>query len=304
MTSTHTWIGYLWRAVVCALAYALGSVIGGVVLPLFGVSLPAVPEGADPQTLMRDMLLAALVLAAGLTPLSRYLAGSLPKRVATLSALIWVCATLNTIIEARIFSSLFAQGGALSIVLHGIFPGLSCGAALAVLIHPVASPEQSHSNFAAYLSFRRPLSWAWRLPLAILAFPVIYFIFGAAIAPIVMPYYLSSSIGLVVPNPGTLLLTQLGRSALFLLVTLPVLALWAGSLRRLALSLGLAYSVLVGLFGLIQASWFPPILRITHSIEICADSFAYALVLVALLGANRLPTRQRIRTTEGTAMAA
>jgi hypothetical protein len=304
MTSTQEWIGYLWRVPVCALAYVLGSVIGGMMLPLLGVSMPAMPEGADPQTLMRDMLLAALVLAVGLTPLSRHLAGSLHARVAILSALIWVCATLNTVIEARIFSTLFAQGGALSLVLHGILPSLVCGAVLAALIHVDTSPEQSPSNLAAYLTFRRPQSWAWRLPLTVLAFPVIYFVFGAAIAPIVMPYYQNSSIGLVVPNPGTILLTQLGRSALFLLVTLPIMAFWAGTLRRLALSLGLAYSVLVGLFGLIQASWFPPILRITHSVEICADSFTYALVLVALLGVNRLSGQQKIGTTEGTAMAA
>jgi len=304
MTPSHTWIGYLWRTPICALAYVLGSVIGGVVLPPFGVSLPAVPQAADPETMMRDMILAALVLAAGLTPLSCHLAGRLHTRVAILSALIWVCATLNTVIEARIFTTLFAQGGALGSVLHGILPSLLCGAALAVFIHPGASAWQSHSNLAAYFTFRRPHSWAWRLLLAILAFPAVYFAFGAAIAPIVMPYYTSSSMGLVVPNPSTILLTQLGRSALFLLVSLPVLAFWAGSLRRLAVSLGLAHWVLVGLFGLVQASWFPPILRITHGIEICADSFAYAVVLVALLGVSRLPRQQKTQTTEETAMAA
>jgi hypothetical protein len=45
----------------------------------------------------------------------------------------------------------------------------------------------------------------------------------------------------------------------------------------------LAHAVLAGLFGRAQASHLmPAILRITHSLEITADSFAYMGVLVWL----------------------
>jgi hypothetical protein len=39
----------------------------------------------------------------------------------------------------------------------------------------------------------------------------------------------------------------------------------------------------VGLFGLLQGSFLPMTLRIAHSLEIGADSFAYAASLVLLL---------------------
>jgi hypothetical protein len=40
---------------------------------------------------------------------------------------------------------------------------------------------------------------------------------------------------------------------------------------------------MVGLYGLSQASFMPPVLRVLHSLEIAADSFVYALVVVWLV---------------------
>jgi hypothetical protein len=37
------------------------------------------------------------------------------------------------------------------------------------------------------------------------------------------------------------------------------------------------------LYGLLGACWFPTVLRVAHSLEITADSFAYAFVVVMLL---------------------
>jgi hypothetical protein len=48
------------------------------------------------------------------------------------------------------------------------------------------------------------------------------------------------------------------------------------------LNLGWALFVLVGLLNLMQAIRLPASLRLIHSLEILADSFVYALVLVML----------------------
>jgi hypothetical protein len=56
----------------------------------------------------------------------------------------------------------------------------------------------------------------------------------------------------------------------------------AGSLL---FALALAHFFLVGLFALMQASFFPPVLRVAHSLEVAADSFAYATIPVLLLTA-------------------
>jgi hypothetical protein len=75
---------------------------------------------------------------------------------------------------------------------------------------------------------------------------------------------------------------QFLRSLLFLLACLPVLIAWQKSRRSLLLSLGWALFVLVGLLNLLQAIWLPATLRLVHTLEILADSFVYAWVLVML----------------------
>jgi hypothetical protein len=72
---------------------------------------------------------------------------------------------------------------------------------------------------------------------------------------------------------------QLLRGSIFLVASLPVVLLWTKSRRAFIVSLGLAYAVSVGIFQLAQADFMPGVMRLVHSIEITADSFAYAAVL-------------------------
>jgi hypothetical protein len=124
--------------------------------------------------------------------------------------------------------------------------------------------------------------WLWRVAAAWLSFPLIYFLFGLCVAPLVIPIYQAGVAGLHIPPLDVIMRTQLLRSALFLASSLPVILLWTGSRRRLILALGWAHTAMVGLYGLSQASFMPPVLRVLHSLEIAADSFVYALVLVWL----------------------
>ena len=137
-----------------------------------------------------------------------------------------------------------------------------------------------------------PVVGAW------LSFPLAYYVFGMllmALCPWCLEYYLGSVPGLRIPGPATVLAVQLLRGGLFLVVTWPVIATWSGTRLSLAVKLGLAYTVLVGLFGLVQAPWMPFNMRVAHGLEIMADSFAHAALLVVLLvppragreGANR-----------------
>ena len=56
-----------------------------------------------------------------------------------------------------------------------------------------------------------------------------------------------------------------------------------GSRRQLILALGLAFYVLVGLFGMIQSYWLAPTLQVLHNTEMFIDSMVYAWALAALL---------------------
>jgi hypothetical protein len=125
--------------------------------------------------------------------------------------------------------------------------------------------------------------WLWRFILSIFAFPLAYLIFGMMVAPFVVDYYRHGIAGLILPPMSVILPTQMARSTLFLMASLPFIVLWKKSRGSLIFSLGLAHWLVVGLFGLVQALWFPPVLRVAHSLEIGGDSFAYAASIVFLL---------------------
>jgi hypothetical protein len=74
----------------------------------------------------------------------------------------------------------------------------------------------------------------------------------------------------------------LARSALFLLVCLPVMRRWQGSRRSLWLSLGMSFFVLTAFMAVITAYWFPWQMRLFHGLELLADSMVYTAVLVLL----------------------
>lgn len=85
---------------------------------------------------------------------------------------------------------------------------------------------------------------------------------------------------------------------LFLLACLPLLVMWQKSERALILSLGRALFLLVGLVPLLAGYWLPLIIRVTHSLEILADEFVYAWVLVKLLQKGRSPELPADRSTQ------
>lgn len=108
------------------------------------------------------------------------------------------------------------------------------------------------------------------------------------VAPFVVAAYTDGHAGLQLPAIDGVVATALGRSATFLLSVIPILLFACAPRQPLALALGWAYTSLVGLAGLLSAGFLPVLLRVAHAVEIAADSFAYAAVLVLLL----LPPRR------------
>jgi hypothetical protein len=121
----------------------------------------------------------------------------------------------------------------------------------------------------------------------------VYFGFGSLIAPLVLDYYRQGIAELAIPGMDRLIPVLLLRSLLFLLVCLLVLVSWQASYWRLCVTLGLVLFMLVGGVNLLQAYWFPPILRVVHSLEILADELVYAGALVTLLARTMPQPLQR-----------
>ena len=258
------------RILLACVAYVAGCMITGAIAPLLHMPQLHMPPGVEPSKMFLALVASTPLLAIGVLPLSAGLAGNWSKRWLALGALLYVTLGLNTMIEAKIFSTV-VEGNAFVASLHSLLAPALVAAVLAFGTGP-STPERTRvdTNIGG---------WTWRVLVAWLSFPCIYWTFGMCVGPFVISYYNGSGIGLRIPSPGVILMTQLLRGALLLAATLPVIFLWNKSRRQFIVALGLAYAFAIGIFPLAGALFMPPRLRILHSLEITADSFAYAAVL-------------------------
>jgi len=269
------------KVIASALLYYVGFILGSVAAGWMGMSAPALPAGADAQTLGMYQLIVSLIFALMLALVSRHLAGRFLLRWLVLALFSWVAYGLNTYLEAAIFTA-YAAASAYTLVMQA-FAALLCSAIVAWWFAPRDMETSVASRIRAFLGRHTTLQWVWRFPAAWAAFPVTYLAFGWLVQPFIIEFYRQQMAGLTLPGWGQILPAQALRSLLFLLACLPILILWCGSRQRLFILLGSGLFVFVGGLYMFQAYWYPPTMRIAHSLEILADSFVYAGALVALL---------------------
>jgi hypothetical protein len=276
----------LGKLIVGGAAFAVGVVLGGMLAVMLGLPRPALPEGADMSAVQTYMMLTTPLVALALAVLAVGLGGNWLTRTLILAFLTWIAYTLNTQLEASIVST-YAQGIGFALVTYAV-PALLCGGTVAFLFRP---ENKGGSLFAAvreYFARHKPLAWAWRLALAAVAFMPIYFVFGLMVVPFTADYYRQSMFGLKMPTIEQILPILFVRSVLFLLASLPIFMLWQKSDLNLFWRLGLALFLLVGFIFMLTSTWLPLYVRAPHTLEILADEFVYAGVLVLLLGKGEL----------------
>ena len=277
---------YFWKLPLCGVAFLIGLVLSGVLLPLLGLESPAIPEGTDPNTILLWFLLGSLILAFALSFVSRGLRGGFLVRWLAMGVMAWAIGAVGMVLEAYFFmttGAVSSASSALFTVLNFLLPSLAVAVVVALLFRPQDRGEKLSASVRSFFRARTIPEWSWRMLAAIVAFPVIYITFGELVLPLIGDYYAQGAYELALPSWSQIIPLQLARSVLFLLVCLPVLVMWRGPRRGLALSLGFAASVLVGFMSVITSYWFPWQMRLFHGLEILADSFVYAGVLVALL---------------------
>jgi hypothetical protein len=257
------------KILLSTLILAIATMLAGAIASALPLSPPVSLPGTSPAFL--SMLFGSLVLVVGVVPIASGLGGRFATRWLALGLMLYLATGVNTVVELSIFGT---EGGQRYLL---VFYFLCFVVTAAVLAKQYGS---QHS--APQLSHLGAGQWLWRVAVAWLSFPVIYFLFGLCVAPFVIPIYQAGVAGLHIPPLDVIMRTQLLRSFLFLGSSLPILLLWTGARRRLILALGWAHTAMVGLYGLSQASFMPPVLRVLHSLEIAADSFVYAFILVWL----------------------
>ncbi len=273
---------FLSKLILGGLAFSGGLMLGGMIASLSGLPTPTLPPEMNADRALLTMVATSPLLVLALYFVGRDLAGGWLARTGVLALLAWIAYTLNNVIEAVFFSS-YATVPAFTLI--NFTPGvLLCAAVTAWLFPPRSRTASFLGAWQAHFAQRTGRAWRWRLLVAAVSFMPIYYGFGLLVVPFVGDYYEQGAFGLAVPPLATLLTVLLVRSVLFLVACLPVIVTWQGTKRTLWVSLGFALFVLVGLLYLLAGNWLPPTMRLIHSLEILADSFVHAGVLVWLLG--------------------
>lgn len=279
-----TIVSYVWKLPLCAIAFFIGMALSGVLLPVVGLQSPAMPAGTDANSIAAWFLLGSLILALPLSTLSKNLGGRAIERWGILFALTWGIAGIGMVLESFFFmdtGAVSSLNSALFTILNFMFPSLFMAGTIAWLFSPVET-ERKPKNKMGWVE------WAWKLLAALAAYPAAYFFFGLLVQPYVMEFYTQGQYELTVPTWGQLIPLQLARSALFLLICLPVILYWSGSRRKLWVSLGVSFFVLTAFMAVITAYWFPWQLRFYHGLELLADGMVYVGMLVYLFSNKKI----------------
>jgi len=290
MNFRNTPFSWLWKLAICTVAYAAGALLGGILTMALSLEMPRQPGVADQSLQILLLFAGGLVYSVGLSAIAIGLVGRWWQRWLILATFLFGINGIGNAIETSIFTTL---GGEVGQAVGFLLPSVACAMAVALLF-PAPSGVRLAEKSSEFIRRWKPLSLGGRVVLAVMAFPVIYFIFGAAISPIVVPYYEKLEF-LTTPAMSTLIPILHLRSTLLLLVSLPIIIGWDGSRSRLILGLALGHAAAVGLGGLVQVTFFPDVLRWVHGIEILADSLAYAWILALLFAAG---TRTKSRSGE------
>lgn len=270
-------VSWLWKLAVCAVVYAAGAILGVMLATALGLELPRFPGQVDMTVQGLLLFPTGLVFSIGLAVMAIGLVGRSWQRWLILAIFLYVINGIGNAIESALFTTL---GGQIGDAVAFLVPSAACAIAV-TLLFPAPSSAPLAQKGAEFLAQYKPVSLAGRTLAAILAFPVIYLVFGGIVSPIVVPHYEVLDF-LKIPPMSTLLPVAHLRSVLLLLVSLPIVIAWEGSRSRLILGLGLGHAAAVGVGGLVQATFFPAVLRWVHGVEIFADSMVYAWILVLL----------------------
>lgn len=273
----------LLKGIVAAAAAFAGLILSGMITPLLGLPTPGLPPQAEMSAIIPRMLLTLVVISIVLGECFQGLYCRYWQRLLS----IWLCNYLLyyllNLLDGLLFSPLPHMSTG---IVANVFPVLFMAAVIAWLWKPGTVPSLENGVVREYFAARKAGQWAWRLALAWLVYPPIYYLMGRVVQPFVQPYYEDPSLGLgltLPPSLGVLLAMQVLRGALFLLAVLPILVAWRGSPRGLWLWVGTVIFIQIAGQGILQAYWLPVGLRIPHSLELLADSFLQAGVYTLLL---------------------
>jgi hypothetical protein len=259
---------------------ASGLVVSRILLLKLNVFIPRFPQQADENTAIYYLLIGSMLLASGWYYLFKGIGGSRMERILISSVFILVGFSLGVTIESAIYSDV--ESYHMSIILL-LLPMILYAVIITIITDTKRLPQSFYKRLMSYFKTWSKKYWFKKILLAIISFPIIYFIFGVIASPFVTDYYSKLVGGLQLPDPKTIIGIQLLRSILFLAITIPIIINWTSTKTKLIISLGIAHFVMVFAYDLYLAIVMPYELVFIHGIEVAADSFIYSWVLIIIL---------------------
>jgi len=239
-------------------------------------------QGTPTLGYMIGALITGLLYGAILLYLESRLHVSSVRRILTIALPIYAIQFLNPVLEGYFFTTRLNSPATLLGAMVFSFVLALLYSIAAFLVFPAeasAKPDETVSlNLREYQSLLKVIITA-------LSWPLIYFVFGSIIAPVVSPYYNDpqSPYYLVLPDLGTIMMVQALRGFIYVASLIPLLSSLRLSARSTLLTLtGLMY-VGGGLAIFVIVETFPLTLRVVHGLEIFADSLTFSAVVTYLL---------------------
>ena len=293
--SLKTAIEYLGKLLLSGAAFVLAMPFGGLLATLLGLQQPVMPEGTTGSNSLLYLVLESPLFALALSLLAVGVSGRFIPRALILGSFGWCVYSLNTVIESIAFLNMSPSGAAFTAITF-LLPCLACGAVTARLFQSVDPKIGWMTVAGTFFDQRSELSWSWRFIAASLVFVPIYLAFGSLVVPFTGDYFRQQMYGLVMPSQTEVLIVLIIRSVLFLLACLPIIITWRKSSWNLILSLGFSLFNLVGLLYMLAADYMPLAIRIPHTLEILADSFVQAGLLVILLVGSKAVYQEALQS--------
>ncbi|MFZ5518052.1 MAG: hypothetical protein ACOY90_15510 [Candidatus Zhuqueibacterota bacterium] len=278
---------------IAGVTFAAGLVCSRLVVSAVGLSAPRLSTQA-PESIAGFYLLAgSIVLSGGLALLAKGISASRRVRWLVLSVFLFLGFAVSTTIEASIFSN---AAGTLLMIPILLLPCMLLVGVIALLSSSPFSERDIKERIIQFFRARSWQEWIWRIVVASMSFPLIYFVFGLVVSPIVSNYYASGVSGLALPAPALIVQVQFLRSLIHLVAAFPILILWKGNRLRFVIALASAFFVFVFAYDIVLAVQMPAILTLVHGVEVLIDSLVYAWAIFFLLMPDNTQLMQQSTT--------
>lgn len=275
-------VATLFKGLVASILWDIAVVIGQLLPGLFGIPVPAAPEGLNAGYVLLLYVLGGIPLSIVLGEMFVRLRQPFWERTLSIFVFHYLVYGLAQVTEQIIFTpGMSLAFGAVANVLPAVVMAL----VVAWLWKPTDTSNTFAEAFRGRLGQRGLSDWTWRTVTAWLIYLPIYYLVGRAISPLVAAYYTDAEaqLSLVLPDVQTMVDMQFIRGALFVFAVFPIVVLWRHSVSSLWKWLGLAILVQLAVVPMIVGYWLPFAVRLPHAFELSIDSFAQAYIYTQLL---------------------